>query len=75
MIEASGRSGYSRYPEDMMPIKSSTSLLHKWQFLWVRGPKSSQVRSAQKKLDQVMINFELVYKMFVFSKCRTSCKL
>ncbi|ODN04072.1 Mediator of RNA polymerase II transcription subunit 13 [Orchesella cincta] len=42
MIEASGRSGYSRLPEDMIPIKNSVNLLHKWQFLWVRGPKSSQ---------------------------------
>lgn len=43
MVEASGRTGYSRHPEDIMPIKNTQNLLHKWQFLKVKGPKSSQV--------------------------------
>jgi hypothetical protein len=47
MLEASGRSGFPRLPEDSMPLKLSLGLMHKWSFIWANGPKSSQVCQTQ----------------------------
>lgn len=43
MLEASGRPGYPRLPEETLMLKQNLGLMHKWAFRCARGPKSSQV--------------------------------